>query len=107
MFGAIVILWSGCLISFLSSSHQKFLKKPLKARVAWPLFAFSLLCCLWLTQQHYQSVASIMTVLANTMFMWIAIVFCHAHLKMRILPFAFTGAFACMGIVQLGAAHVV
>lgn len=101
MFTTILILWLPCLLVFLSSSHQQFLSQSLSGKLTWPIFVLSLPGCWWLNLPQYGPVASGIMVLFSVMLIWITIVLCHGHLKVRLLPFTLAGGLTCVGLISV------
>lgn len=96
-----MLLWTGCLASFLASPHQQLLTKRLPTVPAWSIFALCLPCSWWLNLQFYSPAISAILVLVSIMLMWPTIVLCHGHLRARLLPFALAGGVTCTAIIMM------
>jgi len=102
MFVAILMVWFGCLLVFVSSRHQKFFTLKISQPVSWITF-----CCLLFTSWRmysfvFDSVISGLIVLSFVMVMWTTIVIAHGHSSFKFLPFAGGGAVLFSVLGQLG-----
>ena len=103
---AVTLLWLGCLIVFLASPHQKFIKKRLSQMVCWAIFTVLALVSWFLYCNVFDGVIAGLMVLSFVMIMWPTIVVAHAHCSLKLLAFTCCGAVIFSVIAQLGAVNV-
>ncbi len=75
--------FGGCLLTYLASSRQRLLGKPLEQKSAWGLFAGMQLLACALLANIYPPVSAVLLVLTLVILSWIALVLVSAHLARR------------------------
>jgi hypothetical protein len=106
MLASTMLLWTGCMTSFLSSTHQQFLRKPLSPIIGWTVFFLAVINSWRLNSFNHEWLTAGLLVVVVVMLMWPVIILCHGHFKIRIVPFTMLGALTCIGFALLGEIHV-
>ena len=99
---SVLILWLGCLTTFLASSQQAFFPKRLSKKLAWPVFVCAYVLATWLATNVYPVISSAILTLVIVSLMWTSIVFIHGHIRTRLTPFAFGGGVVSALLIGIG-----
>lgn len=89
-------------MSFLASPNQKFIASPIAKSVGWSVCSLSILVSWWMLSQHHNGVIAAVIVLVAMMVMWLAIIFSHAHVSKKFVPFCAAGAILFGLLASLG-----
>lgn len=85
MFVAVICIWLGCVIVFLSAKSQQVIAKPLSKQFAWLVFGGCLVFSIyWLSQELSSVVASLLS-LAYVMVIWLLLVFSQGHIRLSLI----------------------
>ncbi len=101
---AILLVWLSCVLTFVSTKHQKLTSLKLSKWIVWGVFVTFNGSSWYMLTLDYPLVSAGLMVLSAVMMMWIAMVLAHGHLKLKLVPFTLTGAVISIGLVQMGGA---
>ena len=102
MLVSVLILWLGCLITFLASPQQKFIAKRLSKKFAWPAFIGLYVAASIIASSSYPAISAWILTFTIVSLMWVSIVFSHGHLKSGLFSFALSGGAVSMLIMTIG-----
>ncbi len=106
MFVEIILLWSACLLVYLSSSQQKLLLKRPGKVIVWLVFTIFIQLSWNLFRAHYSNVSAGLFVLSTIITMWVLMVLVHGHSKLGLFSFALGGGCVCLFFTLLGGLYV-
>ncbi len=100
---AMLFIWLGCLLTFLSSSHQSLTNKRLQPHLSWSVFVVVIFSSWYLFNQEYSVVISGLMVLTFVIVTWLAIVLAQGRINMKLLTFFCSGVVVMSLLAFLGA----
>ena len=103
---AAILLWIGCVASYLTSNHQKLLSKPLHRQLGWSVFVLTVISSSYLIQQQQHWLSAIILVLCYLMLLWPLIMISQAYLKQRLGQFLMLGTGFSLLLATIGGSHV-
>ena len=102
MLVSVLILWLGCLTTFLASPQQKFLAKRLNKKLAWSVFATFYVVASVIASNTYPAVSAWILTFAIVSLMWVGTVFSLGHIQPSLWSFACGGGALSLLVIGIG-----
>jgi len=91
MFLAVLLIYIGCLVVFLSSKQQQVKIKRLSKKLSWSIFFVAMIAGITIFSQKQLVVVACLLTLTNVMAIWIFLVFSQRYFRPTFLKYVIAG----------------